>query len=189
MQFNFDNITISGGVAVGTTTLMNNLRPYLEPYGWRFKSTGQFVREYTKENVLPLATLVSDDFDREIENRVLETLKSESNWVIEGWLAGFVGRELDNTFRILLTCSEPSLRIDRVVNRDKLTVNEAKNFIKLREEKNFKKWNRVYGKYDFFNPKFYHLVVDTYSSGQLEVVGKVLDKLGYNSDKIQITKK
>lgn len=189
MQFNFENITISGGVAVGTTTLMNNLRPYLEPYNWQFKSTGQFVREYTKENVLPLATLVSDDFDRQIEKRVEDTLRNESNWVMEGWLAGYVARNLENTLRIMLVCSETSLRIDRVANRDKLSVHEAKEFIKLREEKNLKKWQRVYGANDFFNPKHYHMVIDTYSVGQMEVVGKVLDKLGYNHDKIQITKK
>lgn len=189
MDFKFRNISISGGVAVGTSTLMNNLRPYLEPYDWKFKSTGQFVREYTKENVLPLATLVSDDFDRQIEQKVFETLRDENKWVVEGWLAGFVARELDDVLRVLLVCSEMSLRVDRVANRDKVTVAEAKKFIKMREDKNFEKWERVYGKHEFFDPKHYHLVIDTYSTGQLEVVGKVLDKLGYDHGKIQISKK
>ena len=71
MDFKFDNIAISGGVAVGTTTLLDNLKPYLEPYGWKFSSTGNFVREYTKENILPLATLVSEEFDKEIEKKCM----------------------------------------------------------------------------------------------------------------------
>lgn len=189
MDLKFENIAISGGVAVGTTTLMENLKPYLEPYNWKFKPVGQFVREYTKENVLPLASLVSDDFDREIERKVFETLRNEKNWVVEAWLAGFMSRDLTNTLRILLYCSENSLRVDRLANRDKVSVEEAKKFLKLREEKNIKKWQRIYGNYDFFNKKYYHLVIDTYSSGQHETVGKVLDALGYKHDKIQITRK
>lgn len=185
MDFKFKNISISGGIAVGTTSLMNNLKPYLEPHGWNFKSMGQFVREQTKENILPVATLVTDDFDRQIEAKVYETLKNEKNWIIEAWLAGFMARELDNTLRILLVCSDQALRVDRLANRDKITIHEAIKNIKLREETNIEKWKRLYGDYNFFDPKYYHLVIDTYSSGQMETVGKVLDKLGYNNNHIK----
>lgn len=179
MQLAYDNIAISGGIAVGTTTLFNNLKPYLEPYGFKFKSIGQFVREHTKENVFPVATLVSDDFDREIERKVRETFKREKQWVIESWLAGFLAKDLKKTLKILLTCSNEALRIDRIVNRDGIPVKEAKKLIKKREEENFKKWRRLYGDHDFLSPDYYHLCIDTYSSGQLETVGKVLDALGY----------
>ncbi len=189
MDFKFDNIAISGGVAVGTTTLLDNLKPYLEPYGWKFSSTGNFVREYTKENILPLATLVSEEFDKEIEKKVYEKFLNEDRWVIEGWLAGFVARKLNNTLRVFLYCSEESIRVDRLANRDRLSVGEAKQFVKLREEKNIKKWKKIYGDYNFFDKKYYHLSIDTYSSGQHETVGKVLDCLGYDGDKIQISKK
>ena len=37
--------------------------------------------------------------------------------------------------------------------------------------------------YDFFDPKYYHLVIDTYSSGPNETVGIVLDKLGFTNGK------
>jgi cytidylate kinase len=187
MDFKYDNISISGGVGVGTTTLMNNLKPYLEPYDWQFKSTGQFVREYTKENVVPAATLVSDDFDREIEARAKETLEKGKNWVIDAWLAGFVARDLKNTLRVLLICSNEAVRIDRVVNRDKVTVDDAKKNIRTREEENFKKWRRIYGDYNFFDPQYYHLVIDTYSIGQMGTVGKVLDELGYKNKHLSKT--
>ncbi len=179
LNLKFDNITISGGIGVGTTTLFNNLQSYLKPLGWKFKSSGQIVRDYTKENILPIATLVSDEFDKKIEGKVRETLLNKKHYVIEGWLAGFIVRDLKNILKVLVMCSDDSIRIDRVANRDKLTVKKAKEYIKLRKEKNFKKWKKIYGNYDFFNPKFYDLVIDTYSSGQLETTGKVLDKLGY----------
>ncbi|MEI6533081.1 MAG: cytidylate kinase family protein [Candidatus Roizmanbacteria bacterium] len=179
MEFKYDNIAISGGVAVGKNTLYHNLQTYLSPNGWKFRTTGQIIREYTKNNILPLATLVSKEFDAEIEARTKYLLEKEKQWVIEAWLAGFIARDLNNTLRILLTCSNDAIRIDRVSNRDKVTVADAKHFIKLREEENFKKWRSQYGEYDFFNPKYFHIVVDTYQSGPHETVGKILDAIGF----------
>jgi cytidylate kinase len=179
MDLFFDNIAISGGVACGKGTLQRNLKTYLEPMGWEFRSTGQIIRDYTKENVLPLATMVSEDFDRKVENSVGELFQTKTKLCVEGWLAGFVARELDNTLRVLLICSNEALRVDRVANRDKVTIEEAKHNIKVREEENFKKWQKLYGDHNFFDPAYYHLVIDTYSSGQMETVGKVLDKIGY----------
>lgn len=184
--FKFTNITISGGIGVGTTTLMKNLQPYLESYGWKFKSTGQFIREYTKENLLPTATLVSDDFDRDIEKKAYETLKNEKNRVIEAWLGGFVARGLPHVLRVLLTCSKEDIRVDRIANRDNISIAQAKENIKKREEENFKKWRRIYGDYNFFDQKFYSVVIDTYESGPLETVGKVLDVLGYKNSHLPI---
>ncbi len=188
MKVKYNNISISGRIGVGTTTLLNNLKPYLEHYNWKFRSTGQFIRQYTKENIFPVATLVSDDFDRKIEDKVFKIFKDKKKWVIEGWLAGFIARKLKTTLRVLLICSKESLLVDRVVNRDKLTIEKAKNLIKSRETKNIEKWKKIYGNYDFFNPKYYHLIIDTYSSGPLETVGKVLDKLGYNNHNIVVNK-
>lgn len=181
MRLKYDNITISGGVGVGTTTLIDNLKPYLEPLGWAFKSTGQMVREYMKENIAPVATLVSDDFDRRVEQKARELLAKEKHWVIEAWLSGFIAHDLKNTLKVLLVCSHDSVRIDRVVNRDKVNITEAKQIVKKREEENFKKWRKLYGNHNFFDPKYYNVVIDTYSSGQLETTGKVLDVLGYQA--------
>ena len=189
MDLKFDNIAISGGIAVGKNTLINNLKPYLKPYKWRFSSSGRLVREYTKDNILPLASRAPDDFHKQIENHVREIFEKEKHWVIEGWLAGFVARDLKNTLRVLLVCSENSVRIDRVVNRDKITIEQAIKFTKMREEENLKTWKRIYGDYDFFNPKYYHLIIDTYASGPLQTAGKLLDRLGFAHDKIIISKR
>lgn len=189
MKFKFENITISGGVAVGKNTLLNNLKPYLEPYGWKFTSGGQILRDFTKENVLPLASLVDKKFHNQIDNRTRRLLTEEGRYVIEAWLSGFVARDLKSTLRVLLICSNEALKIDRVVNRDRVTIEKAKEFIKKREVENFKTWYKIYGKYDYWDPKYYHVILDTYSSGPLETVGKVLDKLGYDNGKISINKK
>ena len=173
----YNNITISGGVAVGKNTLKDNLRSYLEPLGWKFTSGGQLNREFTQEHITPHAGNVSEEFNRYIENRTYELLTKHGQYVIEAWLAGFVARKLKDTLRVLLVCEDDALRVDRVANRDKVSVTEAKEIITLREEANMKEWRRIYGNYDFFDPKYYHLVIDTYSSGQMETAGRVIDKL------------
>ena len=68
---------------------------------------------------------------------------------------------------------------DRVVNRDHMTVKEAKQMIQDREESNFKTWKRIYGDFNFWDPDYYHVSIDTCLLGQNESVGKVLDLLGY----------
>lgn len=179
MQLIYDNITISGGVGVGTTTLMHNLKPYLEPLGWQLTSTGNMIRDVMKEHIMPVASLVSDDYDRAVEKKTRDILTAKKHWVIEGWLAGFVARDLAKTLKVLLICSHDTVRVDRVVNRDRVTITQAKQMIKDREAQNFKKWQTLYGNYDFFDPAYYNLTIDTYSSGQLETMGKVLDMVGY----------
>lgn len=185
MKLKYDNITISGGVAVGKNTLMNNLMPYLKPLGWKFTSGGQLLRDATKEYVQPLASLADKKFHNTLDNRTKKLLTKEGHYVIEAWLSGFMAYDLKNTLKVLLICSNCSLKIDRVVNRDKITVEQAINFVREREEENFKTWQKIYGKYNFFNPKYYDLVIDTYSSGPLETVGKVLDKLGYHANPLK----
>lgn len=183
MTLKFNNITISGGVAVGKNTLKDNLMPYLEPLGWKFTSGGQLLRDFSKEYVQPLASLVDDEFHHKLDERTRKLLTEEGHYVIEAWLGGFMARDLDNTLRILLTCQNDALRIDRVANRDNVSIEEAKHFIKEREENNMKEWKRIYGDYEFWDPHYYHLVLDTYSMGPMETVGKVLDKLGYKLNK------
>lgn len=181
MPLKYNNITISGGVATGKNTLLNNLKPFLQPLGWQFTSGGQLLRDYLKEYVHPIASRANKDFHHQIDNRTRQLLTKKGHYVIESWLAGFVARDLKDTLRILLICSNPALKVDRVVNRDKIPVEKAKTFIKEREEINFKTWHKIYGKYNYFDPKYYHLVIDTYSSGPLETVGRVLDKLGFKN--------
>jgi len=179
MPFLYQNITISGGVAVGKNTLFDNLKPYLEPKGFTFRTTGQILRDYTQENVMPVASLVEDDFHRHIEKKTESLLKNEKQWVIEGWLAGFVAREIKSVLKVLLICSSHDILVDRVVNRDKVAVQKAESLITKRENENFNTWKKIYGDFNFFDPDIYDLVVDTRESGPLETVGKVLDCLGY----------
>jgi cytidylate kinase len=197
MQLKYDNITISGGVGVGTSTLATHLKPFLIPYNWSFFSGGEFMRDYAIKNNLIQesekahhdASVYTDDFDREVDYGMQKRLTEEKHLVLEAWLSGFFAKDIKTTLKILLICSNEAIRIDRVVNREDMTVDEAKNYIKHREEVNSTKWKRLYGDHNFFDPKYFDLVIDTYSSGPMETVGAVLDTLGYDQRNIIIEKK
>jgi cytidylate kinase len=100
-----------------------------------------------------------------------------AHYAVESWIAGWNMRGLPHVLKILLTCDD-SLRIDRLVNRDNLSVDQAKEHIHTRQETNFAKWKRMYGVTDFWDPKYYDLVIDTYSNGPKQTLDMVMEKLG-----------
>lgn len=184
----FRNLTISGKVAVGSTTLFKGLKEVLSPQGWQFFSVGSFTRDYAvKHHLFPKesknhhsATVYSDDFDRYVDNLVKTKLKQENKLAIEADLAGFFARGIPEVLKILLVCDDV-LRVDRLVNRDQITVEEAKHHLKMREEENLRKWQRLYGKYDFWDNKYYDLTIDTYRHSPKETLKLVLQALGYQN--------
>lgn len=187
ITFNYRNITISGGVGSGTTTLSTLLKEKLEPLGWKFFNGGEFMRQYAidkglfdpKNSLHHLATVYSDDFDKQVDYGMKDRLTKESNLVLESWLSGYMAQGVKGVLKVLLLCSDDAIRVDRVTNRDNSTVEEAKKHIFEREEKNFAKWKKIYGDHNFWDPKLYDLVIDTYKYSREETLGIVLYKLGY----------
>lgn len=176
-------ITISGKVAVGTTTLAKNLVHFL---GWEYINIGAIQREYDQKLRLHEnkngAMFRTDDHEKEIDNRTEKMLKTERKIIYEAWLSGYFARNYKDILKVLLICSHDDIRVDRVANRDNVTVEQAKHWIKQRENENNTKWKKLYGNYDFWGHEYFDLVIDTYKSGQLETVGKVLDKIGYKGN-------
>lgn len=178
----FRNVTVSGKIAAGTSTLAKNLHLVLN---WKYINAGDIQRKYDREHGVNEnergAALRPDEHEREMEKMAQKILTEETHVIYEAWLSGFVAREISGVLRVLVVCSEDAIRIDRVANREKVSIEEAKRFIKTREEENIAKWQKIYGTHDFWDPQYYDVVIDTFSSGQHETVGKVLDKLGYKN--------
>ncbi len=180
----YRNITISGKIAVGTTTLSKSLHKVL---GWEHINTGQLQREYDRDhNIsenLQGAEARPDERERAMEARAHEMLEHKNNIIYEGWLSGFIARDIKDVLKVLVICSNDAVRIDRVMNRENIDLKIAKEFLKRRESENIAKWKRIYGNQNFWDPKHYDLVIDTYSSGPHETVGKVLDKICYKGER------
>jgi len=203
MSYAYRNITISGLPGNGSTTLLKLLKAALPKDEWKCFSGGEFMRQYaaekglfdTKTNTFHHdATVYGDEFDREVDYGMRTRLQNERGWILESWLSGFVAQSVPGVLKVLLECSSDAVRIDRVVNRDKISIEEAKKHMKERTEKNVGKWLRMYSKewkdwvvssgkmstedpIDFWNPKLYDVVIDTYSHSREETLDEVLKAL------------
>lgn len=179
----FRVITISGRVASGATTLSRSLAQKLN---WKLWNGGEIYRRHSKENGIPLekTSLSTDEYHLKLDNFIKEKIKTENQFILESWLAGFDAQGIPGVFKILVTCSDDSLRIDRLVNRDNLTIEEAKKHLKTREQENLDKWERLYHTRDFWNPDLYDLIIDTYQYGPNESLEVALRAIGYYNNKV-----
>ncbi len=203
-QFAYKNITISGLPGCGSTTLLRLLRETeaLQFAGWKGFSGGEFMRAYAVEQGLfdansghhHAATVYNDDFDRQVDMGMRQKLEEEENWILESWLSGFLGQKVPGTLKVLMQCSDDSVRVDRIINRDNVSVEEAKQNMLERYQSNLQKWQRMYSAewdkwvvqpgtlsanepIDFWRPELYDIVIDTYKLNQFESLETVLNAI------------
>lgn len=181
MQFvspKWKNITVSGRAANGATTLSRSLA---EKLGWKLINPGEIYRDYAKKNGIPLEKTGQspDKYHLDLDDFIREKLKTENNLIIESWLSGFDAQGIAGVYKIFVTCSDDSVRVDRLVNRDKMTIDEAKEHLRTREAENLTKWEKLYHTRDFWNPNLYDLVIDTYQNGPTETMEIALKAIGY----------
>jgi cytidylate kinase len=203
MNLKYKNITISGLPAAGSSTLGKALAEVLR---WKYFSGGDFMRAYAikkglfdkKNSFHHDATVYSDEFDKKVDYGMRETLRISRKQILDSWLSGFVAQGIPGVLKILTFCSRDAVRVDRLVNRDDLTVDKAKKHIFVREDKNVKKWQRLYKnewhkwvvdkgvfnknkKIWFWYPRLYDLAIDTYKHSKEETLKIVLNKLGHKA--------
>ena len=199
--FKYLNVTISGLPGAGSSTLGKALSKVL---CWRYFCGGDFMREYAtnkglfnKNNkVHHDATIYGESFDRQVDFGMRQALKTNSRQILESWLSSFMAQGIKGTLKILVYCSDDAVRVDRIVNRDNITVKKAKHHIFEREKKNVEKWKAVYqhqwqewvvdtGTLDkskpiwFWYPELYDLTIDTYKNSKEETLKIALASLGF----------
>jgi cytidylate kinase len=188
-SFKYSSIAISGKPGAGRSTLLRNLKPIIDPLGWESFSGGDWSRQFSikfgkhdpNDKTHHKATDYGEDIDHQIDLALRDKLSNpETHVAVESWIAGWNMRGFKHVLKVLLMCDD-ALRIDRIVNRDNITVEDAKNHLWEREDANLSKWSKMYNvpKADFWDPKYYDLVINTYSHGPLETLELVLQALGY----------
>lgn len=202
-KLKYRNVTVSGLPGAGSTTLARKVEKLL---GWKYFSGGDFLRAHAvkqglfdpKSNFHHDQSIMKDKADRDMDYMMRDKLSSESGNILDSWLSGFMAQKVKGTLKVLAFCSEDAVRVDRIMNRDKVSVENAKKHIFEREDKNIKKWRRMYksewnkwviergvvaesAQIDFWNPKLYDLVIDTYSHSREETLRLTLEALGYAS--------
>lgn len=189
-KLKYRNITISGKICTGTTTLAKHLE---EALGRKTISGGKELYWDKLRKELGLSEEETDrrpdGIDLEIDALIAEKLRMENQLILETHLAGFNAQEIPGVFKILLVCEDEkgqdqvAIRIDRMVNRNGTTVEEAKRHLSEREEKDLEKWRRLYGKGDHnwnpYDPRYFDLVINTYNHNQEQTLDIALKALGF----------
>lgn len=185
---NIRNITVSGRIASGSSTLAESLA---EALGWKMLNGGEIFRTFAKEHKMDLIETNArpDQFDLDYEERIKKKLREEKHNIIESHLSGFDAQGIEGVFKILVICEDLSgvdktdIRIDRLVNRDHDTVEHGKHEVLERERQNLQKWRRLYANNDeswvYWDKKYYDHVVNTYSHNPDESLKLVLEEIGY----------
>lgn len=201
-KYRYRNITISGLPGCGSTTLLSMLKAELGPVGWTGFSGGEFMRDYAVKQGLFKndsalhhdATAYPPDFDRQVDLGMRERLETGKHQVLESWLSGFMAQGVLGTLKVLMSCSDEAVRVDRIVNRDNVSPQQAIENMHTRYRKNTEKWKGMYrdewikwvvqsgtlttaDPIDFWNPKLYDLVIDTYKLSREQSLQTVLDAI------------
>lgn len=183
-----NNITISGRIGAGATTLAKKLAGVLN---WPLLEGGDLFEKIHKQlNISQVDVLQRpDSFDLQFEAQIKKILTEEKQQIIQSHLAGFDIQGLAGVYKILVICQDPNgedkadIRIDRLMNRDGISLQEAKHEALTREKENLEKFRKLYVHNDqswiYWDPKYYDLIVNTYSLNREEALQFVLEKTGF----------
>ena len=186
---NMRMITVSGRIASGATTLGHKLAKTL---GWHHVEGGEIFWEAvrTKMGLEEKDTnLRPDKEDEDFDRSLKQILTNGKNLILETKLAGFNAQGIPGVFKIAIICEDESgndktdIRIDRLINREKISIEQAKEEVIDREKNDLAKWRKLYAngdqKWNYWDKKYYDLVINTYSYNQDETLKFALEKLGY----------
>lgn len=183
------NITVSGRIGTGTTTLAKGLAAKL---GWQVLEGGEiFAKIHQDLNLSELDVRDRpDSFDLAYEEKIKNMLQAGNHQIIQSHLAGFDAQGIDGVFKILILCEDENgndkteIRIDRVMHRRNISLDEAKEEVRVREEQNLTKWRRLYANNDElwvnWDKKYYDLVINTYTHNPQQTLEVALAALNTN---------
>lgn len=184
------NITVSGRIGSGATTLATTLAQII---GWEMMDGGKLFRKIAGDLGLSITESNSrpDHFDTEYEEMVKKYLREKKQQVIQSHLAGYDAQGIEGVYKILVVVEDnmsqdkPEIRIDRLVNRDGVSIDAAKHEVLERERQNLEKFRRLYAGSDpewvYWDRKYYDFVVNTFSHNPTESVNLVLEALGFDA--------
>ena len=170
-------ITISGTPGSGKSTIARLLKDRLDiPYVY----SGLIFRMLAEKYNMSLADFgvyceQHDDIDRELDDKQLEILR-KGNVILEGRLAGWIAYLNDISAYKVMIDADVSIRAERVVKREKGTVEQRKKEIISREKSEWKRYKRYYD-IDLHDTSIYDLVIDSSFKTPNEIAEEILTHL------------
>ncbi len=172
------NICLSGLTGSGKSTLARKLA---ERYGLERVSGGEMLKEilagreslkdqgwWEREQAREALERRLEDpsYDLEVDRNLME-LARRGGYVLDSWTIAYL-LDCDACIKIFLK-TDFEVRASRIANRDKISLEEAKNKIKIKEERTYDIYKRIYGFELGKDLTPFHLVVDTTKMSPEEV--------------------
>lgn len=183
-------IAVSGRIASGSTTLAKKLALHLD---WKHIEGGEIFWEAVRQRMQLDAKdtgLRPDEEDVLFDAQLKKIIAEDKNIILETKLAGFNAQDVKGVYKILVICEDEhgndqtQIRIDRLVNREGITVDKAKLEVVEREKSDLDKWQRLYADGDtnwtYMNHDYYDLVINTFILNKEQSLQKVLEALNLN---------
>lgn len=170
-------ITLSGEVASGKSSVAVELLNLLP--GWQRINTGQKFRDFCTAQGLTIQEVAQlpDEVHRDFDHYQLVLLQKERHTIIEGRLAGWLARQMDDVFTVFCT-ADVETRVRRYMERDNTSPQEARQAIRYRDREDVKKFRSMYGVKDYRNPEFYDLMLDTSTRSPRALARQILLSAG-----------
>jgi cytidylate kinase len=182
-------ITVSGRIAAGSTSLAKHLAQTLH---WKHLEGGEVFWEAVRRRMDLSAkdtNLRPDEEDILFDEKLKEILAKDDHIVLETKLAGFFSQGMEGIFRVGVVCDnekgedQKEIRIDRLVNREHVSVHDAKAEVLEREKNDLAKWRSLYANNDqewkYWEKEYFDLMVNTYAHDPEESLQMVLEAIGY----------
>jgi len=181
-------ITVSGRIGAGSTSLARHLA---EKLGWKHIEGGDIFWETVRKRMhvdTKDTKLRADEEDLLFEKKQDQILKNEKHIVLESKLAGFCAQDIADIYKVGVICADENgvdqveERVKRLMEREKVTLDDSRKEVLEREKNDLEKWRRLYAKDDqnwvYWDSKYYDLVVNTFSRSQEESMEAVLKAIG-----------
>ena len=154
----------SGGEALKALAIERGYKP-VERGWWESREGLSFLEKREKD----------PEFDKAVDQKLLE-IAEQGNVILDSWTMPWL---LENGFKVWLEAS-PRKRAERVAKRDGISVKEALEALRHKEEKTKAIYKRLYGFSlgEDFTP--FHLILDTENltaEEVFQVLSMVLDKI------------
>jgi CMP/dCMP kinase len=153
-------LTLSGEIGSGKSSVARALVAILP--GWRILNTGQLFRDYCTARGLSIQQVgaLPDDVHRDFDRHQRDLLLTEMQLVLEGRLAGWLARDLDDVLRVY--CDAPlEVRVQRYAAREGCPAELALRDIQHRDGHDLTRYRSLYGVEDYRDRAFYNTVIDT----------------------------
>lgn len=174
----YKNIAISGVGGTGKSTLARGLA---EKLGWKVVSSGSFIRKWHQDHGVPLVETdkIPEEVDRKMDMSYQEMMRTEEGIVFESRLAGWLSKDFDQTFKIMIKCDQ-KVGASRIAQREDATLDEIIREQEIREGLLKEKFIKLYDAGDYLDEDNFDLVIDTTSVSAAVVLEITLNKMNEN---------